>query len=55
MASRAMTFRVTAVRVNKVSAPQGVSLKKAIGDWFRKGQLGTTNYTEMGRYTGGRV
>ncbi len=23
--------------------------------WARRGQLGSTNYTDMGRYTGGRI
>ena len=33
----------------------GRRMAAAFGAWVRKGQLGSSNYTEMGRYTGGRV
>ncbi len=27
----------------------------ALAAWARRGQLGSSNYTELGRYTGGRI
>ena len=28
---------------------------RSVGPWVRRGQLGSSAYTDMGRYTGGRV
>ena len=34
---------------------QRPQVAKAVRDWFRRGQLGASSVTEMGRYTGGRI
>lgn len=33
----------------------GRRIAAAFAAWVRKGQLGSSSYTEMGRYTGARV
>ena len=53
MAAKAETLTVTAVRTKSPRKSQ--SLIGGFRRWMQKGQLGATNYTEMGRYTGGRV
>ena len=53
MAAKAETLTVTAVRTK--SARKTHSLVESFRRWMQKGQLGSTHYTEMGRYTGGRV
>ena len=53
MAAKAETLTVTAVRPQSPRKAQ--SLLESVRRWVQKGQLGATNYTEMGRYTGGRV
>lgn len=53
MAAKAETLTVTAVRTESPRKTQ--SLVDGFRRWMKKGQLGASHYTEMGRYTGGRV
>ncbi len=34
---------------------QRPQIARAVREWFRRGQLGSSYSTEMGRYTGGRI
>ena len=54
MAAKAevLGVRNTSRSSTKMRRPQ---IAKAVRDWFRKGQLGASYSTEMGRYTGGRI
>jgi hypothetical protein len=53
MASRAETIRIPA-RSKLASKDVRHVFASAVREWFRKGQLGTSYTTDMGRYTGSR-
>lgn len=58
MAAKAEVLIGSAVSTNSYQRHlpgTGRRIADAFAAWVRKGQLGSSNYTEMGRYTGGRV
>ncbi len=58
MAAKAEVLIGSAVSTNPYQHRRpgtGRRIAAAFTAWARKGQLGTSNYTEMGRYTGGRI
>ncbi len=58
MAAKAEVLTGTAIAAsNKSHKRPSLTRRFAVGfaDWVRRGQLGSSAYTEMGRYTGGRI
>ena len=54
MATKAENLRVAGIK-RGLSTRRRPSIARAVGDWGRRGQLGASSVTEMGRHTGARV
>ena len=52
MAAKAEALKVHGLPKSSRQRPQ---IARAVREWFRKGQLGASSYTEMGRHTGARI
>ena len=52
MAAKAEVLKV---RIDSPTSRRRPRVARAVREWFRRGQLGASNYTEIGRHTGGRI
>lgn len=52
MAAKAEILKV---RIDSPTPRHRPQIARAVRAWFRKGQLGASSYTELGRHTGARV
>lgn len=50
--AEALGIRNIGTSSTKRQRPQ---IARAVREWFRKGQLGASSVTEVGRYTGARI
>lgn len=54
MAAKAEVLGVRNISTSSTKK-QRPQIARAVRNWFRAGQLGSSYSTEMGRYTGGRI
>jgi hypothetical protein len=55
MATKTEALRLPNITTESSTPIRRRRIAKAIGDWFRKGQLGAPSTAEISRYTGARV
>ena len=56
MAAKAEVLSAPTARIHtRKDASIARSVGKALSNWSRRGRLGTSYTTDMGRYTGGRI